>query len=152
MKSSAIVGVLAALATGLAIGIQATFTSRTGGLISDLRIGLLTNVFGGAFAGLIVLVLVLRQGVTAWRLPPAATVMLVIAGVLGIGIITGVAFSLQRAGVAAGIATFIAGQLVISVIVDSKGIGGVDPIPLTPQRVLGLVVMAAAVYLLLPKR
>jgi len=121
-------------------------------VISALRTGLLTNAIGGAIAGLIVLLLMLRQGVGAWRPPTAVTVTLAISGILGIGIITGIAFSLQRTGVATGIATLIAGQLIISVIVDSKGIGGVDPIPLTPQRVLGLVVMAAAVYLLLPKQ
>jgi len=152
LKSSVIVGVLGALATGLVIGIQSTISSRSGGLIGDLRTGLLTNAIGGVIAGLIVLLLVLRQGVGPWRPPTAVTVTLAISGILGIGIITGIAFSLQRTGVAAGIATLIAGQLVISVIVDSKGIGGVDPIPLTPQRVLGLAVMAAAVYLLLPKQ
>jgi len=152
LKSSVIVGVLGALATGLVIGIQSTISSRSGGLIGDLRTGLLTNAIGGAIAGLIVLLLMLRQGVGAWRPPTAVTVTLAISGILGIGIITGIAFSLQRTGVATGIATLIAGQLIISVIVDSKGIGGVDPIPLTPQRVLGLVVMAAAVYLLLPKQ
>lgn len=45
----------------------------------------------------------------------------------------------------------ILGQLGISVFVDSKGVGGVEPIPLTLQRVAGLLVMAVAVFLLLPR-
>jgi uncharacterized membrane protein YdcZ (DUF606 family) len=73
--------------------------------------------------------------------------MLAIAGALGIAIITGVAFSLQRTGVA----IIILGQLVVSVIVDTRGVGGVEPIPLSVQRVAGLLVMAVAVFLLMPR-
>jgi transporter family-2 protein len=151
LKSSIVVGVLGALATGLAIGVQSTLGSRTGTLIGNARTGLLTNAIGGVIAGLLLLILVSRQGLASWRLPKAALFMLVASGSLGILIITGVAFSLQRTGVAAGLGTLIMGQLIISVIADSTGIGGVEAIPLTPQRVLGLFVMAAAVYLLLPK-
>jgi len=78
--------------------------------------------------------------------------MLVIAGALGILIITGVSFSLQRTGVAAGLATVILGQLVLSVIVDAKGGGGVAPIPITWTRIAGLLVIAGGVYLLLLKK
>jgi uncharacterized membrane protein YdcZ (DUF606 family) len=42
--------------------------------------------------------------------------------------------------------------MVISVIIDTKGWGGVPAIPITWSRVLGLLVMAAGVYLLLPKK
>jgi len=79
-------------------------------------------------------------------------VMLIIAGALGIMIITGVSFSLQKAGVAAGLATLILGQMVVSVIIDARGLGGAAPIPITWPRILGLLVMAAGVYLLLPKK
>jgi uncharacterized membrane protein YdcZ (DUF606 family) len=60
--------------------------------------------------------------------------------------------SFQRTGVATGGATLILGQLAVSVIVDTKGIGDVAPIPLTWQRLFGLLVMGPAVYLLLPRK
>jgi uncharacterized membrane protein YdcZ (DUF606 family) len=66
-------------------------------------------------------------------------------------IITGISFSLQRAGVAAGLASVILGQLVISFMVDSLGIGGVEPIPISAARILGILVSGFGVYLLLPK-
>ena len=145
-------GILGALATGFVIGIQSTLSSRTGALIGDIQTGLLTNAMGGLIAGLVVLLLLCRQGVAAWRLPPAAAVMLVTSGTLGIAIITGIAFSLQRTGVAAGLAALIMGQLIISAVVDTTGVGGVEPIPLTTQRLLGLLVVAGGVYLLLPRK
>lgn len=151
MRTAIIVGAFAALATGVAIGVQATLTSRVGGIIGNIRTGLLTNFLGGAIAGVVVLILFWRQGSGVWKIPTTTIVMVAISGTLGILIITGLSFSLQRAGVAAGLATIILGQLIVSVIVDTRGIGNVEPIPLTIQRVGGLFVMAAAVYLLMPR-
>lgn len=151
MKSLMLFGALGALATGVAIGVQSALVSRTGALIGDIRTGLMTNLIGGLIAGGLVLMLILSQGKSSMQLSGTAGIMMVIAGALGIMIITGVAFSLQRTGVAAGLAIIILGQLVVSVIVDTKGVGDVEPIPLTLQRVAGLVVMAMAVFLLLPR-
>jgi transporter family-2 protein len=147
-----IFGVVAALFTGIAIGVQSALSSRVGTLIGNIRTGVLTNALGGLIAILLFLVLLLINGKGFWQIPGTALTMLVIAGALGILIITGVAFSLQRTGVAAGLATIILGQLVVSVIIDTKGYGGVPPIPITLPRILGLIVMAAGVYLLLPKK
>ena len=151
MRSTLIIGAFIALATGVAIGVQSTISSRVGSLIGGVRTGLLTNLVGGVLAGAIVLILVVSQGRSSWQLPSPAVIMLIVSGSLGILIITGVSFSLQRTGVAAGLATIILGQLVISGIVDTRGIGDVEPIPLTFQRVLGFAVMILGVYLLMPK-
>jgi uncharacterized membrane protein YdcZ (DUF606 family) len=43
------------------------------------------------------------------------------------------------------------GQLLVSTIVDATGLSGQAPIPITWQRVLGLLVMALAIYLILPR-
>jgi transporter family-2 protein len=151
LRTAIIVGAFGALATGVAIGVQATLTSRVGGIIGNIRTGLLTNFLGGAIAGAVVLILFWQQGSGAWKIPTTAVVMVAVSGTLGILIITGLSFSLQRAGVAAGLATIILGQLIVSVIVDTRGIGNVEPIPLTIQRFGGLFVMVAAVYLLMPR-
>lgn len=67
---------------------------------------------------------------------------------MGIGIVIGVAFSFQRTGVAAGVATLFLGQMLIGIIVDSLGWSGGEPIPLEPRRMVGLIVMALAIVLL----
>jgi transporter family-2 protein len=152
LSAKILLGAFGALATGLAIGVQSTITSRVGSMIGDIRTGLLTNFLGGIIAGALVGLVVLREGPTTWNIPKTALALVALSGLLGIFIITGISFSLQRAGVAAGLATVILGQMIVSIIVDSRGIGGVEPIPLTAQRVVGVLVLGLAVYLLLPRQ
>jgi len=152
VSSYLVIGVIGALLTGIAIGAQSTLSSRIGSLIGSFKTGVLMNLVGGALAGLVCVVLVLINGKVYLKSPPIAWLLLGIAGALGILIITGVAFSLQRAGVAAGLATIILGQMAVSILADARGWGGAEPIPVTLPRILGLVLMAAGVYLLLPKQ
>jgi transporter family-2 protein len=151
LKSILLLGALVAIATGVAIGIQSTLSSRIGPLIGDLRTGLLMNLMGGSLAGVLVAGIVISQGAAILRPPRPALIMLIVAGALGILIITGIAYAFQRIGVAAGLASLILGQLAISIIADTTGFGGVEPIPLTPSRVIGGLVMLVAVYLMLPR-
>jgi transporter family-2 protein len=120
-------------------------------MIGDVRTGLLTNFIGGVIAGAVILLLFLRQGQQTWRIPGIVIIFVALSGLLGIFIITGISFSLQRAGIAAGLATVILGQLIVSTVVDTFGIGGVEAIPLSFQRILGLLVMGFGVFLLLPR-
>lgn len=147
-----IFGVIGALLTGMAIGTQSTLSSRIGTIIGTLRTGVLMNLVGGGLAGLLFLVLLLINGRSYAKAPPTAWLLLVIAGALGIAIITGVSFSLQRAGVAAGLATIILGQMFVSLLADARGWGGAAPIPVTLPRILGLLLLAAGVFLLIPRR
>jgi transporter family-2 protein len=151
LKSFILIGTLVALATGVAVGLQAALNSRIAPLIGDVRTGLLMNLLSGSIAALFVGLLLARQGRAILQLPGPTLVMLIMAGALGIAIITGIAFSFQRIGVAAGLASLILGQIVISIIVDASGFGGVEAIPLTPSRAAGVVIMLAAVYLMLPR-
>jgi transporter family-2 protein len=151
MRLSIITGALVALLTGIAIAVQSTMTSRVGGIIGDIRTGILTNTLGGIAAGSLMLIWLLREGPEVWKVPPVVIGVTALSGILGVLIITGISFSLQRAGVAAGLASVILGQLVISFIVDSLGIGGVEPIPISAARILGILVSGFGVYLLLPK-
>jgi len=147
-----LLGIMTALVTGIAIGVQSALGSRIGTLIGSFKTGVLMNVVGGLIAGLVLIVFLIVNGKGFWQLPGTAVIMLVIAGALGIVIVTGVSFSLQKTGVAAGLATIILGQMVVSVIIDARGWGGAAPIPITWPRILGLLVMAAGLYLLLPKK
>lgn len=151
MKLSIITGTLVALLTGIAIAVQSTVTSRVGGIIGDIRTGILTNTMGGIVAGSLMLVWFLREGPQVWKIPPIVIGVTALSGILGVFIITGISFSLQRAGVAAGLASVILGQLALSFIIDALGIGGVEPIPISATRILGIVVAGFGVYLLLPR-
>ncbi|NOQ40317.1 MAG: hypothetical protein GQ562_08360 [Anaerolineales bacterium] len=151
MKLSIITGALVALLTGIAIAAQSAMTSRVGGIIGNIRTGILTNTMGGIAAGSLMLIWLLRDGPQVWKIPPVVIGITALSGILGVFIVTGISFSLQRAGVAAGLASVILGQLALSFVIDALGIGGVEPIPISAARIMGIVVSGFGVYLLLPK-
>ena len=151
MRLSIITGAVLASLTGMAIAVQSTISSRVGTQIGDFRTGVLTNLMGGVIAGGLMLVWLLKEGPADWKIPPAVIGLTALSGFLGVLIVTGISFSLQRAGVAAGLAGVIFGQLVLSTLIDSLGIGGAEPIPFTLVRAAGLLAAGFGVYLLLPK-
>jgi transporter family-2 protein len=152
IKTSIITGSLVALVTGLAIAVQSTLTSRAGSMIGDVRTGIFTNLMGGIAAGAFLIVMVLQGGVNILKIPWLVVGITASAGLFGVLIVSGVSFSLQRAGIAAGLASVILGQLALSFLIDTLGIGGVKPIPLSLSRILGILVTALGVYLLLPRQ
>jgi len=151
MRLSIFAGAVVAFMTGITIAIQSTFTSRVGSIIGDFRTGILTNTLGGIAAALLMLAWLIWEGPQIWKVPPVMIGITALSGILGVLIITGISFSLQRAGVAAGLASVILGQLALSTMIDTLGIGGADPIPFSFSRISGLVLVGLGVYLLLPK-
>ena len=152
MKNTLLIGTLTALITGVLIATQATLSSRGGSIIGPIRTGILTNLGSGLFAIVFMLVTIVWRTLE-WRNLPQATVWtLLFSGGLGILIVIGVSFSLRYTGVTAGTAAIILGQLLISMLVDATGLSGQAPIPVTWQRIAGLLVMGLAVFLLLPRK
>jgi bacterial/archaeal transporter family-2 protein len=151
MKLSIISGAVVALLTGMAIASQSFLTSRSGSYIGDVCTGILTNVMGGIIAGSLMLIWLIREGPSTWQVPPLVIGITALSGLLGVLIITGISFSMQRAGIAAGLATVIFGQLVLSTLIDTMGLGGAEQIPLSASRIFGLLMIGAGVYLLLPR-
>ena len=151
MKNMIILGVVGAVMTGLMIGLQSSLSNRTGQLIGSLRTGLLTNIFGGGVA-LLVFILAIAAKQLGWELPPRqALIMLLSSGALGVFIIIGISFSLRYTGVVAGLGSVILGQMLISSVVDAIGWLGLQRVPFTWQRGAGLLLLAAAIYMLLPR-
>jgi len=151
MKNVIIIGGLGAFATGIAIALQTYLSGRAGNLIGPIKTGLWTNFFGGALAGLIILVMQFLGKDNNNTLTQNAIVLIFTSGALGIIIITGIAYSINLAGVTAGVAAVFLGQIVLSTIIDTMGWGGVKPIPLDSRRIIGLITMSISVVLLLPK-
>jgi len=151
MKNAIILGGLGAFATGIAISLQSYFSGRAGGLVGPIKTGLWTNFLGGALAGLLIIGVKLFEKESGAAIPPQTLLMILISGALGILIIMGIAFSIDLAGVAAGSAAVFLGQMFLSVIADSMGWGGADPIPLDMRRIAGLLILAIGVYLILPR-
>jgi uncharacterized membrane protein YdcZ (DUF606 family) len=152
MKNVILLGGLGAFLTGIAIALQSYLSGRSGNIVGPIKTGLWTNFLGGSMAGLIILVLWALGMRTGNPLTRKAVEMILVSGALGIIIIMGISYSINLAGVTAGVAAVFLGQMVLSTIADTSGWGGVDPIPLDFRRIAGLIVMVFAVFLLLPKK
>lgn len=97
------------------------------------------------------LVLVSRQslgGVAAGlREPP----WLWLNGLMGAIVVTTITFTAPRIGTFATIGLLIAGQLAMGVVIDALGLFGLERIPLNWPRVTGLVLLAAGALLVLKR-
>jgi transporter family-2 protein len=137
------------LVAGVAGSIQVAVSGAFG-----KRIGVLeATAFGSIGAALIVcaLVLVARQGfggvAEGLREPP----WLWLNGVMGAIVITTITFTAPRIGTFATIGLLIAGQLFMGVVIDALGLFGLERIPLSWERVVGLGLLAGGALLVLER-
>ena len=152
MQKPILIAIFAALASGIAIGTQSSLTSTAGKVTGPILAGLLINFAGGFSAGLILFVIYIQKGNVPFSAIQAPTWgIILVSGLLGIGIIAGVAYSLPKIGIAAGLSTIIAGQMTVAVLVDTFGLTGGEPIPLNLSRIGGLVLLALGTWAILPK-
>ena len=70
-----------------------------------------------------------------------------IGGIAGAAIVTVSLITVRSLGVAGVTATLVTAQLIVSVIADRVGVLGVQEVPITWQRVLGVALVIAGTYL-----
>ena len=152
MQKSILPAFIIALLSGLAIGAQSSFTSAAGKVTGAVLTGLLVNFIGGSAAGLLLIVVYARQGKTVFSaIQPPTLGIIAISGLIGLGIVSGVAYALPKIGIAAGLSTIIAGQMTVAILVDTFGITGGESIPLDWSRIGGLVLLALGTWAILPR-
>jgi bacterial/archaeal transporter family-2 protein len=135
--------ILIGLAGGIAVGLQGPLAS----MISQ-RLGMLESVFivhiGGALIALFPLLFVHGGKLAQWRQLPWYTL---VAGAFGLVVISAISYTIPRVGVAAAIITVVAGQLVVSTLLDHFGLLGATVRPLDSTRAIGLAVVMFGVWL-----
>jgi transporter family-2 protein len=134
-----IVGLLSGVAVGLQSPLASMITQRLGAIESIFIIH-----FGGALMISLPLILIGGGNLSNWRSLPWYALG---AGAMGLIVVGGVSFMIPRVGVAASITLIIAGQLVISSILDHYGLLGVQLRPIDLQRILGLLIVFAGAWL-----
>ena len=145
--SASSVAVFLSLVAGLAGSVQVAVSGAFG-----RRIGVLeATAFGAIVAALIVsgLVLAARQGfggvVAGLREPP----WLWLGGLMGAIVVTTITYTAPRIGTFATIGLLIAGQLAMGVVIDALGLFGLERIPVSWERAVGLVLLAGGALLVL---
>ena len=135
--------ILIGLAGGVAVGLQSPMAS----MITQ-RLGMFESVFivhvGGAILALIPLLLYGGGKLAQWRTLPWYALG---AGVFGLVVIGAISYMIPRIGVAGAITTIVAGQLLVSVILDQFGWLGTMIRPMDPARAIGLAVVLVGVWL-----
>jgi transporter family-2 protein len=143
------VAVLVSLAAGIAGGLQVAIAGAFG-----RRIGVLEATSFAAVVGALAVVaatLVVRQGLggvaEGFRVPP----WLWLGGVMGAIVVTTISYAPQRIGTFATIGLLIAGQLVAGAVIDALGLFGLERIPLSWERVVGLALLGGGALLVLKR-
>lgn len=153
MPKAGVIAIFIAILSGLAIGVQSSLNSAAGKMTGAAITGLLVNFIGGMASALLLLIIFVRQrDIKFLNILPTTWVVIVISGLLGIGIITGIAYALPKIGVAAGLSAIIAGQMVVALVVDTFGLTGAKPIPMNISRMIGIFLLALGTWALLPKK
>ena len=137
-----------ALVAGLAGSIQVAVMGRFGERIGSFE-ALAANLIFSSIVATTVL-LVLRQNLAgfgeALRSPWWYWVG---GGGMGVVVVLTITVVTPRIGTAATIGLLIAGQLAMGVVIDRYGLFGVDKVPLSWPRVLGVLLLAVGAVLAL---
>ena len=137
-----------ALVAGLAGSIQVAVMGRFGERIGSFE-ALAANLIFSTIVATAVL-LVLRQSLAgfgdALRSPWWYWIG---GGGMGVVVVLTITVVTPRIGTAATIGLLIAGQLAMGVVIDSYGLFGVDKVPVSWPRVLGVLLLAAGAVLAL---
>jgi transporter family-2 protein len=135
--------ILIGLIGGIAVGLQAPMAS----MITQ-RLGIFESVFivhvGGALIALLPLLFYSGGNLTRWKELPWFTLL---AGGFGLIVIGALSHMIPRVGVGAAVITIVAGQMLVSTVLDHYGwLGGMGR-PLDPTRAMGLAVVLVGVWL-----
>ena len=150
MEASLRLGLIAALAAGCLFGIIVALEGAVSKVVGAINASVLEHFFGGSIAFIIVGILLIRGRVEFSIIRPVIPISIIL-GILVFAAVATVAFAIPRTGVALGNFAVVFGQLLLAVVIDTAGVGGLERVPLSPQRIIGLLVMIAGIYLVFPK-
>ena len=136
----------AAFLAGTTMPLQSSINSGLSSHLGNSIYGAAVSFLGGAVLSLLILL------VTPVGFPPlnrfsGINWIYFTGGIYGLFIVISVINSVPYAGVASTLACVIAGQLVMSVFFDHFGWLGIDVIRISPQRIIGIILLLAGVYL-----
>jgi transporter family-2 protein len=130
---------------GCLVGLQAPINSRLGKTIGTLPAASFSFIVGTA--ALVLLTTIVQGGLGALGGVGRAPWWALIGGLLGAVYVATALVAVRTLGAAGLTAVVIFGQLGVSVVIDRFGLLGIARQPVSVQRVVGLVLLAAGVAL-----
>lgn len=138
---------LVVLLGGAATAVQAGINGALGRKIGTIE-GAFTSFLIGTVALFLIMMFMGRGNVLQVMSLPKWQLT---GGLLGAIYVIGMVFAVPKIGVASSMIAVIAGQLVTSTILDHFGVISGKPIPIDWQRIVGLVLLAGALFLFYKK-
>lgn len=136
--------VLTALVGGF-IALQAPINGQLGRTVGTFQAAFLSFALGTLL--LLAIVLVAKGGLGTAGEARTLPWYYLTGGILGAIYVTTVLVTVRTLGATPVVAATIAGQLSASLVIDQLGILGVTKDPVTPLKVLGVILLAAGVFL-----
>ncbi|HEV7529843.1 MAG TPA: DMT family transporter [Solirubrobacteraceae bacterium] len=143
------VAVLIGVGAGCLVGMQAPINSRLGKSVGTPEAAAISFLVGTV--ALVLILLVARGGVGGLGQVGRAPWWALVGGLLGAVYVSVALVAVRTLGASGLTAVVIGGQLAISVLIDRFGLLGVAKQAVGPQRLLGLVLLAAGVVLVVRK-
>jgi len=138
--------VLLTVLAGSLVAMQAPINSMLGRAVGTFAAASLSFAIG--LAVLVAITLVVGTGFGELGAAADLKWYYLTGGVLGAIYVTSVLVSVRTLGAGGVTAATIAGQLTMSVVLDRAGFLGLDERALTPQRFLGIALLAAGTFLI----
>jgi bacterial/archaeal transporter family-2 protein len=141
--------VLLGVGAGCLVGMQAPINSRLGKALGDVQAATFSFLVGTA--ALVLVAAFVRGGLGNLGHVGRAPWWVLVGGLLGAVFVTVALVTVRTLGASGLTAAVIAGQLMISVVIDRFGLLGVAKQHIGTSRVLGLVLLVAGVVLVVRK-
>lgn len=142
-----LIALLLALIAGVAMAIQGSMNTGLGKVIGLLEATFIVHVVG--LAVVLITLFLFRLGRGDLSKISQAPWYLYLGGALGVIIVYTVVASITRVGVASATTAIIAGQVGTALLIDHLGLFGLEKIPFTWLKGVGLVLLAAGAKFML---
>src|SRR3954451_2129370 len=137
--------VLLTATVGGAVALQAPINSNLGKSVGTFQAAFLSFAIGTV--ALLFIAALSKGGLAGVRHATEPPWYYLTGGLLGVCYVSTVLVTVRTLGAGGVTAATIAGQLTLAVVIDQLGILGVAQRSITPARIVGLVLLAAGVYL-----
>ncbi len=134
--------------SGVLMAVQGSLNTALGKIVGLLEGTFIVHVVGTILALGLVLVGLGQGNMAHFREAPWYTYL---GGILSVGIIYLVVAAISKVGVATATTAIILGQVFTAALVDHFGWFGLEPLPFSLLKALGILLMAGGAWLLLSR-
>ena len=144
MEAGRLIAVLATFAVGAIVALQPPVNSELGRHTTVLVAAFVGTAIAAAALGL--LVVLAGEAGAIGRIGGIHPLYLT-GGLMGAVLIMVSLVTVRTLGAGGVVAATVCGQLVVSAALDRAGVLGLDSVPLSPERLLGFVLLAVGTFL-----